>query len=344
VSLAQVLRQARTGLGDVRGAVSRRALVILTYHGIREDDTEIRNWMLLPQSEFARQVAELRERYDVLPVDDAVARLFAGRLDRPTACITFDDGYFNNLSLALPVLRAHGTPATVFLSTHFIGSADVLWTTAIDAAFDAAPAGTVDLSRFELGVWRYDAGEQARRVGIAIKTRLKDLDGLRRGEVLESLRSQLPDPSPAYLAAFRFLDWDQVRELEGTGLVSIGAHTVHHEILARLAIAPMRREIEDSVARVAAECVRPSRGFAYPNGRASDFDARAEEAVQSAGCEFALTTITGFNAMASRRFALRRLSIAGDCDLEGFRRITSRVRNAALAVARLASPGAREAV
>ena len=342
MSFAQVLRQARTGLGDVRGAASRRALVILTYHGLRTDDAEIRNWMLLPQSEFARQVAELRERYDVLPVDDAVARLLAGNLDRPTACITFDDGYFNNLSLALPVLRAHGAPATVFLATHFIGSTDVLWTTAIDAAFDAARAGTVDLSRFGLGVWSYDSVEQARRVGIAIKSRLKDLEVERRDEVLEFLKVRLPDPSPDYLAAFRFLDWDQVRELERTGLVTIGAHTVHHEILARLASEPLRREIEDSVARVASECVRPSRGFAYPNGRASDFDARAEEAVESAGCEFALTTIAGFNAMASRRFALRRLSIAGDCDLAGFRRLTSRVRNAAMAVARLASAAERE--
>jgi peptidoglycan/xylan/chitin deacetylase (PgdA/CDA1 family) len=275
-------------------------------------------------------------------VDDAVARLLAGELHRPTACITFDDGYLNNLSLALPVLRAHGAPATVFLATHFIGSTEVLWTTAIDAAFDAAPPGTVDLSRFGLGAWSHDSVEQARRAGVAIKSRLKDLDVARRDEVLEYLRERMPGPSPTYLEAFRFLDWDQVRELERSGLVSIGAHTVHHEILARLASEPLRREVEDSVARVAAECARPSRGFAYPNGRASDFDARAEEAVQSAGCEFGLTTIAGFNAMASRRFALRRLSIAGDCDVAGFRRLTSRVRNAAMAVARLASAAAGE--
>jgi peptidoglycan/xylan/chitin deacetylase (PgdA/CDA1 family) len=191
-------------------------------------------------------------------------------------------------------------------------------------------------------VWRHDSVEEARSTGIAIKTRMKDLDVGRRDEVLESLRAQIPDPSPAYLAAFRFLDWEQVREIERSGLVSIGAHTVHHEIVARLPSGSMRLEIEDSVAKVAAECVRPSRGFAYPNGRASDFDSRAEEILESAGCEFALTTIAGFNSLASRRFALRRLSIAGDCDLVGFRRLISRVRNAAVAVARLAHGSAGE--
>lgn len=342
MSLTHVLQNARSGFGDIRGAASWHALVILAYHGIRADESPHRNWMLLPQSAFATQVAELRERYDVLPLDDAVARLRAGALDRPTACITFDDGYENNLSLALPVLRAHQAPATVFLATHFIGTTDVLWTTALDAAFDEARVGRVDLSRFGLGVWPYDSVEEARSTGIAIKTRLKDLDVGQRDEVIESLRAQIPDPSPAYLAGFRFLDWDQVRELERSGLASFGAHTVHHEIVARLPGESMRREIVDSIAKVKAECGQPSRGFAYPNGRATDFDPRAEETLESAGCEFALTTIAGFNSTASHRFALRRLSIAGDCDLPGFRRLISRVRNAAVAVARLANPSVGE--
>ena len=344
MSLETVLQHAWTGFRDIQGAASRHALVILAYHGIRADESPLRNWMLLPQSAFAAQVAELRERFDVLALDDAVARLRAGALDRPTACITFDDGYENNLSLALPVLRSHQVPATIFLATHFIGATDVLWTTALDAAFDEARTGRVDLSRFGLGVWPFDSVDEARSAGIAIKTRLKDLDVERRDEVLESLRAQIPDPSPAFLAEFRFLNWDQVRELERSGLASFGAHTVHHEIVDRLSGESLRREIVDSIAKVGAECGRPSRGFAYPNGRGTDFDARAEEILESAGCEFALTTIDGFNSTASRRFALRRLSIAGDSDLAGFRHLISRVRNAVVAVARLANPSAGEAL
>lgn len=336
MSLTHVLQHARSGFGDIQGAASRRALMILAYHGIRSDESPVRNWMLLPRSEFARQVAELRERFDVLPLDQAVARLRAGALDGPTACITFDDGYESNLSLGLPVLREYETPATVFLATHFIGSSGVLWTTELDGGFEGVRMGRVDLSQFGLGVWTFDSVEQARSASLAIKARLKDLDVGRRDEVLAYLRAWLPDPSPAYLAAFRFLDWEQVRELERSGLVSIGAHTVHHEIVARLPSDSMRREIQHSIAKIATECVHPSRGFAYPNGRANDFDSRAEETLEAAGCEFALSTIAGFNSMASRRFALRRLSIAGDCDLAGFRRLISKPRNAAVAVARLA--------
>lgn len=336
MSLTQFLRQARTGLGDIRGAASRRALVILAYHGIREDSSPVRNWMLLPQSEFEKQVKVLRERYDILPLDDAVARLRTGTLERPSVCITFDDGYFNNLSLAHPILRAQNAPATIFLATDFIGSHEVPWTTAVDAAFEATRTGKVDLSRFALGTWSHASADEARNNGLALKMRLKELDASRRNEVLHTLWPQLPDPSPSYLDAFRFLLWEQVRELEGTGVVSFGAHTVHHEILSRLPDELVTTEIGDSVAKVAAECAHPSRGFAYPNGRAIDFDARAEAAVESAGCDFAVTTISGFNTMTSPRFGLRRLSIGGDCDLAGFRRLLSKPRNAAVALARFA--------
>lgn len=336
MSLTQFLRQARTGLDDIRGAASRRALVILAYHGIRDDSSPVRNWMLLPQSEFEKQVKILRERYDILQLDDAVARLRAGTLEQPSVCITFDDGYLNNLSLAHPVLRGYNAPATIFLATDFIGSHEVPWTTTLDAAFEAARAGRIDLSRFELGTWSYASANEARRSGADLKMRLKELDATRRDEALRSLWSQLPDPSPSYLAAFRFLDWDQVRELERTSVVSFGAHTVHHEILSRLPDELVTSEIGDSVAKITAECARPSRGFAYPNGRPIDFDARAEAAVESAGCNFAVTTISGFNTMTSPRFGLRRLSIGGDCDLAGFRRLLSKPRNAAVALARFA--------
>ena len=336
MGLTQFLRQARTGLDDIRGAASRRALVILAYHGIREDSAPVRNWMLLPQSEFDKQVRILRDRYDILRLDDAVARLRDGALERTSVCITFDDGYLNNLSLAHPILQAHDAPATIFLATDFIDSHEVPWTTALDAAFEATRTGRIDLSRFGLGTWTHASADEARRNGVAIKTRLKELEAGHRAEVLHALFAQLPGPSPSYLDAFRFLSWEQVRELERTGVVSFGAHTVHHEILSRLPDESVSSEIRNSVAKVAAECALPSRGFAYPNGRAIDFDARAEAAVASSGCDFAVTTISGFNTMTTPRFGLRRLSIGGDCDLAAFRRLLSKPRNAVVALARFA--------
>ena len=130
---------ARAGRLDVLARVAnRKRLLIITYHGIREDASPARSWLLLPVSEFVRQMEFLRAHYDVLPIDDALAK--PGNR-RPRACVTFDDGYRNNLELALPVLERLRLPATVYLPTAFIGSSHVLWTTRLDLGLPKAAPG-----------------------------------------------------------------------------------------------------------------------------------------------------------------------------------------------------------
>ncbi len=58
--------------------------------------------------------------FNVMALDDAVSRLRAGTLPARAAAITFDDGYADNASNALPVLQRHGMEATFFVATSFL--------------------------------------------------------------------------------------------------------------------------------------------------------------------------------------------------------------------------------
>src|SRR5687767_3260086 len=77
--------------------LNRHKLVIVCYHGVvAERKSSVNSWLLLPLPKFEQQLAYLRRNYDIRDLDSAV-RLLRGRaLARPTACITFDDGYRNN--------------------------------------------------------------------------------------------------------------------------------------------------------------------------------------------------------------------------------------------------------
>ena len=97
-----------------RGAAPVR---ILFYH--RVADNYPNDWTI-PTRTFAKQIRWLRRRYDLVTLSEAQARIASGKNDRPTVCITFDDGYAENVHFALPFLAKYEIPYTYFVSTDFV--------------------------------------------------------------------------------------------------------------------------------------------------------------------------------------------------------------------------------
>src|SRR5690606_13301402 len=99
----------------------RNRLLILCYHGIAIEEEH--RWrpslfMSLPDFRSRLQVLE-RGKYNVLPLGEAVDRLYAGELPERSVAITFDDGNFDFYQQAFPLLREHGFPATVYLHSFY---------------------------------------------------------------------------------------------------------------------------------------------------------------------------------------------------------------------------------
>lgn len=302
-----------SGLHHLGRRAHRRRLLIVCYHGLRPDESETRHWLLLPRSTFESQIAFLARHYDCLPIDEALDRLWRDELDTPTACVTFDDGYRNNLELGLPILRRYGVPATVYLATGLIGTDERLWTTALELAFERTHLPRIDLPAWGLGTVELAGIAERRRVARIVVEALKHVPVSERRERHAALLATLVRPSDGPLdgaGAFSLMDWREVRSLGASGLVTFGGHTEHHEIVSRLdgddleaevagSIRAVRREVPDAV----------SATFAYPNGGWRDYDARAEALVAAQGCA-AVTTIAGLNSPATPRTRLARLVVS----------------------------------
>jgi peptidoglycan/xylan/chitin deacetylase (PgdA/CDA1 family) len=313
----------RAGLDRVGRRRNRKALLILTYHGIRPAGlTTGWDWPLLPVNEFERQVAHLRKHYVVKFIDDAWDALVDGDTTRPIAVVTFDDGYRSVYDLALPILRNYGVPATVFLATGLIDTDSILWTSELGMAFHESRAGCIDLSG--LGMGRVDLGRRRDRdtIARAVVARLKGMSPGARAPLVGHLRQAL-GPDSCRSDAFAMMTWREIEELERSGLVTFGAHTVNHEILSRLDYDEVRAEIAGSVDTVRRRLNAVSSFFAYPNGAAGDFDERAVAAVRHAGLRGAVSTMQGFTYAGTDPYALRRFNIGGHMAFCEFRILTS---------------------
>ena len=97
-----------------------RRLLILCYHGVSLQDEHVWDPELFVTPAFlARRLQLLAEaRCNVLPLGSAVRLLSDGRLPPRSVVMTFDDGFYNMVPAAAPLLRKFGVPATVYVSTY----------------------------------------------------------------------------------------------------------------------------------------------------------------------------------------------------------------------------------
>jgi peptidoglycan/xylan/chitin deacetylase (PgdA/CDA1 family) len=308
------------GLHHVFRRINRNRLLIVCYHGVTDRPPPPRSpsWHHIDRHEFRRQIEYLARHYRILPLDTALDVSVGARADS-VACITFDDGYRNNRTVAFPILEELDVPATIYLTTGMIGSDGLLWTVRLAASVLNTSSARLDLSGFgrETLTLRDDASRRA--AAMALTGWLKTLGPNRRDPILAEIWRQLGDGPRGALAAFDWMDWDDVRHLESTGLVHFGAHTVNHEILSTLDDARLRTEVCDSTMTIRESVATPSATFAYPNGRAEDFNDECSRALSQAGVLAAVTTIDGLNGEDADRYCLKRVVVGRDTDFNEFR-------------------------
>lgn len=110
---------ARRRAAKLRAARGTEPVQILFYHRVADEHP---NAWTMPTRAFAAQMDWLRARFDMVTLAEAQARIAAGCNRRPTACITFDDGYADNMRFAVPRLLKHHVPFTYFVATDHVFS------------------------------------------------------------------------------------------------------------------------------------------------------------------------------------------------------------------------------
>jgi peptidoglycan/xylan/chitin deacetylase (PgdA/CDA1 family) len=267
---------------------SRNRLLILTYHRVLAETDP-----LLPgeptAETFGAQLDTLCASCTVLPLLEAVERIRTGTLPKSAISITFDDGYENNYSVALPVLNRFGVPATFFITTGYIGRG-LMWNDKAIEALRRCAARTLDLRSLGLGVHAFGSDDERARAAEAVLTKLKYLSHSERDASVEAVAKLLG----AKLADRLMLTAEEIRKLRAAGM-GIGAHTVSHPILVSLGSADAEREIAGSKADLEEILGERVDTFAYPNGKpGSDYADEHVHAVRHSGFRAAVTTVRGY--------------------------------------------------
>jgi peptidoglycan/xylan/chitin deacetylase (PgdA/CDA1 family) len=217
-----------------------------------------------------------------------MAKLANGTLPSRTLSLTFDDGYVDNLEVAVPILRRHGLVATFFIASGLINGGRMMHDTVIEAV-RRFPSQTVDLEWMGLGTRTIGNVESRLALIDAIVGKLKYAPFAERAEKCLRLAEMVAGPLPNDL----MMSSEQVRELSRLGM-RIGAHTHDHPILSRLSSDQAKAQIVKS-REVLSDIVgsTPSM-FAYPNGKPGlDYTDEHVAMVKEAGFAAAVSVAFG---------------------------------------------------
>lgn len=249
---------------------------------------------------LARQLNVLRRVTNIVPLRAALQDLRAGRPLPPRAlAVTFDDGYRDNLTIAGPMLRRMGVPATCFLVPGILSGEVVPWWERLGWAFTTARA---DRLEWEGRTWSLPGGGN-RAVFKAVSELLKRRDRAVREAGVDTLVGLL-DPAGEYRAREQFLDWDGARELGG--YMELGSHTMWHCIMSEETAQAQKADLAEARAQLSERLGGEFDVLAYPNGTRADYDAATVEGCATAGYEFAVTTQGGWNTADTPRYEIRR--------------------------------------
>lgn len=335
------MRRARRLARRLRGQSSSNALILL-YHrvaAVRPDP-----WALsVSPQHFGEHLDVLRRHFQPISLQQLVNGLRDGRLPRRSVAITFDDGYYDNLYNAKPLLERYAVPATIFLTTGNIGQAREFWWDELERVLlqpGLLPAELRLDIRGEAYHWRLDEAasysQEAFRQHQAwpaweddcptarhamykeLWQLLHPLGHAERRAALDSL-ARWANIDPTARPSHRSLEAEEMAELARGGIVEVGAHTVTHPALAMLPEAAQREEILTSKARLEAILDRPMRSFSYPYGRRTDYSAETVRIVQEARFACACSNFAGGIGRSEDLFQLPRVNIP-DCDGDEFQR------------------------
>lgn len=252
---------------------------------------------------FDWQMALLRRHCHPIALADGVARLRSGDLPPRAVAITFDDGYADNATVALPILQRHGLSATFFIAPGFLDGGR-MWNDSIIEAVRRACGDRLDLAVFDLASLDLGPVESRGTVADAIIASVKHLDPGERLARVTEFCSRLGAELPSDL----MMTSAQVRHLADAGM-EVGAHTMTHPILRVLSAEAARQEIMRSREVLARITGRPVRAFAYPNGRpGDDYTERDRDIVAELGFDYAPCTRWGVATARSDRLQLPRFT------------------------------------
>lgn len=291
---------------------NKKNQAIINFHGVSKVQGKRFNNRHLDASEFEKLIIALKKNYDIIPLK-LLFENYRGKIvpKRKTIALTFDDGYINNFTIALPILKKHHVPATFYLISESLEHKDFyVWPDVIDLV----QRHTKEDIAISAGTFKFPGFYSDEK-----KLYLTDLMKQSGGE-RENYLNEIKKKYPVYISEaakepelIKLVHKTELEKYKDEPLIEYGSHTHLHYNLEYLNSEDCLKEITVSKKIIEDIIKRPVISLAFPDG---SYNAETLANAKKAGYENVVAVTYKYNEGNKDPYILSRFTVSNSTTAE----------------------------
>lgn len=297
-------------VGDILQKITPEAFVnssasVLMYHRILPKKQLINNYsgIIVSVENFEKQIVWLKKYKTIISLDELLNIKSVEEL-KNKVILTFDDGYLDNLTYALPILEKYSAPATVYITNRFLHGDATMWWEELNYILQNRKNLEFNFQGVDY-CFKADSPKSIDSTYKKLRALFVSLDYKDQNILLSTLRGN----NPIMNFKSEVLDIQNLKKLASSSLITIGSHTVNHLVLKQQNADMSFSEIAHSVSDLESILNKKIEHFAYPFGSPNEVSPREVEFCKKIGLKTATTTSYGFYDLNSNLLMLPRIAI-----------------------------------
>lgn len=272
---------------SVADVTNEKYIQVLLFHRVIEKKDDPWGLEVRPEM-FDQYIRYIAENYNVKKFEEDWSDV-----KEKTLVITFDDGYWDNLEYALPILEKYKVPATVFVSTGNLDTPNEFWW---DRLARLVPSDKLVEKRNEL----------------------RKLSPRERDKALEEMEQE-GNAFRERLVTDRTLTNDELKRLSDSEFITIGGHTVNHNALLYQTEEQQRYELMHSKKIIEDIIGKKITTFSYPFGQRDTYSDTTIRLLNECGFTRAASTVQKLTGRDFNPYEIPRIG-QPEVDLKTFAR------------------------
>ena len=294
--------------------LKKKSCAIFLFHGVyKTNNFKLVNYTRkhLPKNYFIKIIKNLKKNGNCISMNEVLYKIKNKILfDDYSYAITFDDGFYNNYSIAFPILKKLDLPATFYITYDFIKYGLASWTDQLEFIIEKSKKGSFDTP---IGKIFFNNSIKSKikllnRIRKELKSN-KKIDPYKFTELIVKELNFKKNYKVLNFSIFKKMKWEHVKKIHNAKLFTIGGHSKRHSILSYLNNRQLQNELKDSVYGMARILKNNIIHYSYPEGLKGTYGKREISHLKKRGIKICPSANFGINNNNSNLFNLKRINV-----------------------------------